>query len=60
MAFIRPMEFVAWLGAAVKLYELVNTCVKVAALAMQLNVPYVGLLPFWLIQWLYNRARTSL
>lgn len=55
------MQFVAWLGAAVKLYELVNTCVKVAALAMQLNVPYFGLfLPFWLIQWLYNRARTSL
>lgn len=55
------MEVVAWLGAALKLYELVNTGVKVAAVAMQLNVPYLGLfLSFWLLQWLYNSARISL
>lgn len=55
------MEVVAWLGAALKLYELVYTFVKVPAVAMQLNVPYFGLLlPFWLLQWLYNSARMSL
>lgn len=53
------MEVVAWLGAALKLYELVNTFVKVAAVAMQLNVPYFGLL-LLLLQWLYNSARMSL
>lgn len=55
------MEFVAWLGAALKLCELVNTCVKVAAVAVRLNVPYLGLfLPFWLLQGLYDSDRMSL